>query len=127
LLVVEGDAFAREALAQLLRARGYTTDTAADARRALVRLRQGPPPKLIVLALDLPRHDGGDFWERRGREPRLARIPVITVSAADPMPPAKAAALGVVGQLPKPVVLDDLLGLIALCCGQRRSEEGNHG
>jgi CheY-like chemotaxis protein len=119
LLVVERDAFAREALAQLLRARGYATDTAADARRALVRLRQGPPPELIVLALDPRGHNGWDFCKRRGREPRLARIPVITVSAADPLPPAKAAALGVVGHLPKPVILDDLLRLIALCCGRR--------
>jgi CheY-like chemotaxis protein len=120
LLVVEDDAFAREALAQLLRAHGYTTDTAADSRRALVRLYQGPPPALILLALDLP---GGNAWElcaRRRRDPWLARIPLVTVSAADPIPPAKAAILGIAGHLPKPVVLDDLLGVIARCCGQQR-------
>jgi CheY-like chemotaxis protein len=118
LLVVEEDAFAREALAQLLRGHGYPTETAADVRRALLRLRQGPPPALVLLALEPPGRYIWHFCERRRREPRLARIPVVAVSAADALPPAKAAALGVAGHLPKPVVLGDLLDVIARCCGR---------
>jgi CheY-like chemotaxis protein len=115
-LIVEDDPFGREALAQLLRGRGYPVITAADGREALERLRQPPPPGLILLDLKMPAMDGWEFCLRRNRDPRLACIPVVVVSAGAELPAAKAAALGVAGHLQKPVALDDLLDTVARWC-----------
>ncbi len=113
-LVVEEDAFARDTLAKLLRGRGYAADTAASGREALRRLRSPLLPALILLDLRLP--DGWEFCRCCQRNPRLAGIPIVVLTAGEPLPPDKVAALRVAGHLQKPIVLDDLLRTIARLC-----------
>jgi CheY-like chemotaxis protein len=109
-LIVEADAFARDTLAKLLRGRGYAADTAASGREALRRLGSPLLPALILL--DLRLLDGWEFCRRCQRDPRLAGIPIVVLTAGEPLPPDKVAALGVAGHLQKPIVLDDLLHTI---------------
>lgn len=113
-LIVEEDAFARNTLAQLLRGRGYAADTAASGREALLRLGRPALPALILL--DLRLLDGWEFCRRCQRDPRLAGIPVVLLTAGDALPPDKLVALGVAGSLQKPIVLDDLLRTVARWC-----------
>jgi CheY-like chemotaxis protein len=115
LLVVEYDSFARLALAHILTAHGYNTDTAADSREALIWLSQFPPPALILLALDLPDAGTWDLCKRCVRDPRLADVPVAVVSANKPAR-AWAASLGIAGHLRKPVQVDELLSQIGRWC-----------
>jgi CheY-like chemotaxis protein len=109
-LIVEDDAFARATLAQLLRGQGYAADTAASGQEALRRLRRPVLPALVLLDLRLP--DGWEFCRCCQRDPRLAGIPLVVLTAGEPLPPDKIAALGVAGHLRKPIVLDDLLRTI---------------
>jgi CheY-like chemotaxis protein len=114
-LIVEADAFARDALAQLLRGRGYAVAVAADGRQALCRLARPPQPALVLLDPVAPGAEG-DFCRPRRRDPRLTRVPVVALSCGT-LAPARAAALGVAGQLRKPANPDRLLRLVARWCG----------
>jgi CheY-like chemotaxis protein len=115
-LVVEDDPFAREALAVILGGEGYTVVTVGDGQEALSYLRRTVPPDLILLDLWLPGMDGWEFCRHRQREPGLAGIPLVVVSADDRLPAGEAASLGIAGQLQKPIVLGELLETIVRYC-----------
>jgi CheY-like chemotaxis protein len=113
-LIVEDDAFAREAMAQILRGRGYAAVTAASGRQALLHLRRAALPALVLLDLRLP--DGWEFCRQCQRDRRLAGIPTVVLTAGEPLAAHQLAALRVAGQLQKPLVVDDLLGTVARWC-----------
>ena len=61
----------------------------------------------------VPDIDGIEFLVRLRREPRLADVPVVVVSAsAMPAQIAAASAVGAVDYLTKPVMLDKLLAVL---------------
>src|SRR5262249_10343986 len=96
LLVVDDDDFARNALAQILRAEGYDVACPATGREARRHLRRGALPDLILLALVMPVLAGFAFCRLQERDARLAGIPVLVVSAQDVSLPAPGAAPQVV-------------------------------
>ncbi len=115
ILVVDDDADIRDLLAQLLSDEGYEVITAADGREALARLRQLPRPCVILLDLMMPVMNGPQFYAEQQRDPTLATIPVVVISA-DGNVQAKAASFG--GQyLCKPVRLEQVLDTVARNCG----------
>jgi CheY-like chemotaxis protein len=108
-LIVEDNDDIREDLAGFLREEGYLVVTAEDGGEALVQLRAGPPPSLVVLDLMMPRMNG---WELRAEmlaDPALARIPVVVVSGALVQDPASLQAAA---YLRKPYQLDELLEVL---------------
>jgi CheY-like chemotaxis protein len=113
-LIVEDDGFAREAMAKILRARGFSADTAATGTEGLRRLGRGAPPALVLLDLRLA--DGWEFCRRCQRDSRLAGIPVVVLTAGEPLTAKTIAALRVAGHLQKPLVLEDLLRTVARWC-----------
>ncbi len=83
ILVVDDDALIREELRDGLIDAGFATDTApngAEANRLLRRL--GYRPDLILLDLMMPVMDGWQFRAGQLRDPSLAPIPVLLLSAA---------------------------------------------
>src|SRR4051812_28977958 len=81
-LVVEDDAELREILVEMLEDHGYRATAAANGLEALQRLRgDGIRPCLILLDLMMPVMDGSMFWREKQRDPALAGIPVVVVSA----------------------------------------------
>jgi len=82
ILVVDDDDGSRQALTNLLRDEGYNVMELNDASVALEYLRRSVPPRLIVLDLMMPGMDGWDFRHEQKRDPKLAQIPVIALSAA---------------------------------------------
>ena len=80
-LVVEDDEDAREAIVDLLQTRGYSAVPAANGQEALDYLNQGPAPDLILLDLWMPLMDGWDFRREQSKDSRLAKIPVVVVTA----------------------------------------------
>jgi len=82
-LVVEDDAALREMIAQQLHLAGFAPATAPNGYEALNLLRMGFPAKLILLDLKMPIMDGWAFRAAQRRDPDLADIPVIVMTARD--------------------------------------------
>src|SRR5512141_2591733 len=107
-MVVEDDHAIRETLRELLEDEGYHVTPAANGAEALAHLRADGVPGLILLDLMMPVMDGWEFRIALQRDPRLADIPVIVLSADDAVA-QKAGAMRVQGYLSKPFELDRLL------------------
>jgi CheY-like chemotaxis protein len=82
-LVVEDDAPLREMIAQQLHLAGFAPVTAPNGFEALNLLRMGFPAKVILLDLKMPIMDGWAFRAEQRRDPELADIPVIVMTARD--------------------------------------------
>jgi two-component system, chemotaxis family, chemotaxis protein CheY len=111
--VVEDDADIRETLQLILELEGYAISTAGNGLEALEILRSGVRPGLILLDLMMPVMGGWEFLELVQREPRLAGIPVVLVTAfAD-----RAGNLPVKAVIPKPIEMEEMLRLVAKWTG----------
>ena len=111
-LVVDDDRDIREALTQALAEGGYTAVAVANGQEALRWLRTATPaPSLILLDLAMPVMDGWQFHSAQQRDPGLAAIPVLLVSA-NAEGARQAGALAAAGHLAKPVDADQLLAWI---------------
>ena len=116
LLIVEDDSATRDALALLLSGAGYATTTAPDGQAALTYLRSHHAPGLVLLDLVMPVADGWQFLAERHRDPTLAAVPVIVLSAGGKSLRPAAMALGADDFLEKPTDPEDLLAAIGRYC-----------
>jgi CheY-like chemotaxis protein len=119
-LVLEDDGDIRDALTFVLRDRGYQVDSASNGQEALDQLRRGSRANLIVLDLMMPVMDGWQFRHEQQRDPALAGIPVVIVSA-DGSVRHKAASIGAIDYVRKPIDLDAFLGLVGRYCPADRA------
>ena len=106
-LIVEDDTMARSLMMRTLERQGYPLACAGNGREALELLRSGLLPSLILLDLMMPVMDGWQFLEEQKRDPALAAIPVVIISAAR-QNQAEAIALGAAEYLQKPIELEEL-------------------
>lgn len=116
-LIVDDDAAIRELLTQVLEDEGYMARSASHGGHALelLRARRGKP-KLILLDLMMPVMSGQDFRAEQQRDPAIADIPVVILSANRNIE-ARAEATNVDCYLAKPVDLDTLLEVLERYCG----------
>jgi CheY-like chemotaxis protein len=112
-LIVEDDESAREALAAFLEAEGYPVLEAGNGREALGRLRDDGVGA-ILLDLMMPVMDGWEFRATQLRDPALAPIPVMVVTA-DASARGRALSLGV-EYMSKPIQFPRLLAFIDRHC-----------
>lgn len=113
-LVVEDDNDLREMMAELLRMEGFEPDLATDGAEALLKLKTGPDhPHLILLDMMMPRMDGWTFCHQQSRDPGLADIPVVVVSAA---PRETLTSVSAVAVVPKPFDYQHLIETIRAHC-----------
>lgn len=115
ILLVEDNPDTRDSMTILLELQGYRVVGAANGQEALDSLRSDGRPCLILLDLMMPVLDGWGFRAEQQRDPALADIPVVVLSA-DGSVDEKAASLGVADYLRKPFEVDDLLGLVKRHC-----------
>jgi len=80
-LIVEDDADVRESLVAILESEGYRVLEAENGAVALDQLRRDVPVCLILLDLFMPTMNGWTFRDEQLRDPQLAPIPVIVISA----------------------------------------------
>jgi CheY-like chemotaxis protein len=80
-LVVEDDTDLRESLSQALRDHGYGVTPATNGQEALDMLRAGARPSVILLDLMMPELNGWQLRAALRRDPGLARIPQVVISA----------------------------------------------
>lgn len=115
ILVIDDEAMVRDTVAEFLDDEGFNVLAAADGAEALALLgRSAIRPALILLDLAMPNVDGWGFRELQTRDPALASIPVIVVTAA-----AGDADMPGVTVLGKPLRLPELSQAIAQVLDQR--------
>jgi CheY-like chemotaxis protein len=116
ILVVDDEPLIRELVTDALSEMGFDVQSAASGVQALDLLRRWLP-QAIVLDLMMPRMDGVGFSEALSREPRLASIPVLLVTAAH-APEDAAQRMRARAVLRKPFEIDDLLDLVIELAGE---------
>ena len=109
ILVVDDNTETTAALVAVLHVRGYETASAHDGLDALVQLRAGLRPSLIVLDWMMPRLDGRGFLDEVVTDPQLRTIPIVIYSAVG----NRVVVNGVAATLPKSVDPDVLLDVVA--------------
>jgi len=115
-LVVEDDADVRGALAAVLEVAGYQVVEAAHGGEALDHLRAASKSFcMILLDLFMPTMNGWAFRAEQLRDPTLATVPVVIVTA-DATAPGRSGDLGAAEYLTKPVDFDRLLAVVAEHC-----------
>jgi CheY-like chemotaxis protein len=111
-LVADDDEDLRRLLARRLGRRGWDVVEAADGAEA-VRLAQTHAPAVVVLDRSMPVMGGLDALAALRADPRTAHVPVVLLSAEEPV---AAEAAGADAQLSKPfefAALDALLRRLA--------------
>jgi CheY-like chemotaxis protein len=79
-LIAEDNAVNRELLRELLEARDYTVLEACDGQEALNTIDEARP-ELLLLDIGMPVLDGFAVIRKIRENPRLARLPVVAVTA----------------------------------------------
>jgi CheY-like chemotaxis protein len=114
-LVVEDDEDVREALTTFLEGEGHLVTEAAHGADALTRLRGPDEICLIVLDLWMPVMDGWQFRAAQKKDPALAAVPVVVITA-DPSAKLRARDFGEAGWMTKPIDFGRLLELVNEHC-----------
>lgn len=124
ILIVEDNTVQREGLATVLRLRGFSVVPAADAQEA-VDLLERSEPDLVLLDMLIPNEmaDGWWFFKQRRKNPRLASIPVLIVTALSVASKEWANSLGAKGLIRKPIDVEPLVTAIHHCLGNELSSE----
>jgi CheY-like chemotaxis protein len=111
-LIVDDDPDVCDTIAELLADAGYWPVVKLNGGEAIAYLRAAAPPALILLDVMMPGMDGSAFRREQARDPALAAIPTVLLTAS-PDVVEQAEFAGVAGSLRKPVRLGELLSTIA--------------
>jgi CheY-like chemotaxis protein len=116
IMIVEDDGGIRAALTEILVGEGYRVRGVANGQQALDNLRGiEAVPGLIIVDLVMPVMNGHEFCTALMRDPELAGIPVVVISA-DSHLGAQAGDLEAAAYLSKPLDLAVLLDTIEAHC-----------
>jgi DNA-binding NtrC family response regulator len=111
ILVIDDEAAARTALADILRAEGYTVETVGDGFKGFARLEE-VGPDVVLTDLNMPGMDGVELL-RKVKETR-SDLPVVIMTAFGGVETAVAAMReGASDYLTKPLNTDELLIVLA--------------
>ncbi len=109
-LIVDDEANARSALAELMDDAGYSVSTAADGRTALLQMEQ-IDPDVVLTDLKMPGMDGLSLIERgRPMSPHTTFIVMTAFATIDTA--VKAIKLGAESYLTKPLELDAVMAIV---------------
>ena len=107
ILVVDDEANARTALAELLREEGYAVETAADGYKALGKMEEGLPD-LVLTDLKMPGMGGVELLEKvRAADEDAAVVVMTAFGAVDTA--VDAVKKGAANYLTKPLNMSELL------------------
>jgi len=111
--VVEDDRDLRNTLCAALQLEGYVAVCTENGEAALRYLATGARPCLILLDLMMPVMDGWTFRQELQKDPSLAAIPVVVMTAAIP---ARAAAIASQAILYKPLHMGKVMHVVQQHC-----------
>src|SRR4051794_35353986 len=117
ILIVDDDFGIRGMLTTFLEDEGYQCETARNGQDALMQLQGSDnPPCIILLDLNMPIMTGWQFMQEQQKDPALAAVPVVVLSA-DRRLMSQSPGIAPVESFNKPLDLRRLLKLIEqLCC-----------
>jgi CheY-like chemotaxis protein len=113
ILIVDDDAILRESLRDALEFEGYHVVSVEHGAAALHYLKSATRPCLILLDLMMPVMDGRTFREAMLKDPALADIPVVLITAAGAQMAAGVSATGV---LQKPLRVGTVVDVVKEHC-----------
>ena len=113
ILVVEDDKDLRDSLFEALELEGYAAVCVENGQAALSHLATGARPCVILLDLMMPVMDGWTFRQEMLKDPSLASIPVIVMTAATP---ARAAAIAAQVVIYKPLHMGRVMDVVQEHC-----------
>jgi CheY-like chemotaxis protein len=103
ILIVDDNAINLKLVAYLMKANGYTVETALDAESAIVAIRTHHPD-VILMDIQLPGIDGLELTRRLKADPETRDIVIVAVTAyAMKGDQAKALAAGCDDYITKPI------------------------
>jgi two-component system sensor histidine kinase/response regulator len=109
ILIVDDNAANLDLLGAVLRERDYRVRAVPSGAMALEAARRHPP-ELVMLDVNMPGMDGYETCEAFKKEPALARIPIIFISALDdPLDKVKAFRVGGRDYVTKPFSAEEVL------------------
>lgn len=111
MLLIDDNADVRNAMQTLLEIEGYKVVAAEEGEEALIALRNGLDPCVILLDMLMPGKDGLQFRAEQLADPNFATIPTIAYSA-NPGLESKAVLLGL-PFIKKPDLPGSILDVIA--------------
>jgi len=108
-LVIEDDRMLRESLCEALQLEGFVVDGVENGEAGLRYLREGRRPCVILLDLMMPVMDGWTFRREALKDPALAEIPVVVMTATRPEREPLAPVQAILAKpLQMEVVVDEL-------------------
>jgi two-component system OmpR family response regulator len=110
LLVIDDDEDIRDSIQSLLQLKGYRVVAAADGKEGLCRMREGKPPRLVILDLMMPGMSGEEFRAAQLRDAAVANVPVIVFSGAGRL--GDRPSLAGTHIVAKPIKLDELFAIV---------------
>jgi CheY-like chemotaxis protein len=118
-VIIEDNDAERDRLSRVLGREGFAVVAEPDGGAALGLLRAGLAADVVVLDMMLHGLDGWHFLDERRRDPALADIPVVIVTALTAASPAWAQSLGAQGFIRKPVPVPALVDEVRRLCAAR--------
>jgi CheY-like chemotaxis protein len=114
-LIVDDDGPILDSLGEILEEEGYAVALARNGQEALAYLAANARPDCILLDVMMPVMNGYDFRRAQLRDPRLAAIPTLLLTAGHV--DGRVAELRLSGWLRKPINLPLLLASVQQHCG----------
>lgn len=114
-LVVDDSPDIRDAMACLLRVRGWDVATAANGSEVFQSFENGLRPCMMLLDLCMPDMDGWEVWDRMRAHDEWQTTPVVILSG-EPPDPVRAREVGIRAFLQKPRSVPDILEAVERHC-----------
>jgi CheY-like chemotaxis protein len=110
-LIIDDDQDVRQAMADLLKIEGFSAASAANGLEGLEKMRSEDHISMVLLDLWMPQMDGWEFLRQKGRDARIADVPVVVLSSIPPVSLDGAETI-----LRKPVDTEPLLQILRRHC-----------
>jgi CheY-like chemotaxis protein len=113
-LIVDDDEDTRRLMERAMVLHGLPVRTAADSKEVAQAMRKPPPPRLILLDIDLPGTNGFRIMQLLRQNPQTATIPIVLVTShSEPSDVIQGLSLGADGYLSKPLSIATLRAAVA--------------
>jgi len=117
-LVIEDDPALLKLVAEVLGSAGFQVRTARNRAEVNGEINRAPLPDLILLDVTLPDADGFQILERMRAHPKLAKMPVVLMTAKSEVADvARGLALAADGYVSKPFKITALLSAVGTVLG----------